>query len=132
MNKKRIYISSPSLWKEEQIFNEKLCDYLEENDFSVFLPQNNNGKEKKNRNKEFDNNVTGLKSCDVVISVMKYRRMDDDILVEMGMAHALGKQIIGLKTNFTFDPETLCDMVYGTMDEIAFGFKELADKLKNI
>jgi len=104
----RIYIAGPLFSDAELEYNEKLDKFLSDLGFTTFLPQRDGYKlvelEKKVGRKEalriiFDRDVQEIRVCDAVVFNMDGRVPDEGACVEIGIAYALGKECIGLKTD---------------------------------
>jgi len=104
----RIYIAGPLFCDAELEYNEKLDKFLSDLGFTTFLPQRDGYKlvelEKKVGRKEalgiiFDRDVQEIRVCDAVVFNMDGRVPDEGACVEIGIAYALGKECIGLKTD---------------------------------
>lgn len=107
MNKK-IYIAGPLFSQAELHFNEQVNEYLEGKGYTTFLPQRDgntlagllkNG-ESKERSIEiiFRLDVDEIRSSDYLLIILDGRVPDEGACVELGIAYALDKDCIGLKT----------------------------------
>ncbi|MCK9593002.1 MAG: nucleoside 2-deoxyribosyltransferase [Methanoregula sp.] len=113
--KKRIYVAGPLFSHAELKFNEIINEYLEGKGYSTFFPQRDgnkladllrNGDSKENSvNLIFNLDVEEIKKSDVLIIILDGRVPDEGACVELGIAYALNKICIGLKT----DPRCLMD-----------------------
>ena len=104
----KIYIAGPLFCEAELEYNKKLDTFLSDIGFATFLPQRDGYKlvklEKKVSRLEalriiFERDVQEIRNCDVVVFNMDGRVPDDGACVEIGIAYALGKECIGLKTD---------------------------------
>ena len=104
----RIYIAGPLFCDAELEYNEKIDKFLSDLGFTTFLPQRDGYKlvelEKKVGRSEavkmiFDRDVKEIRDCDAVVFNMDGRVPDEGACVEIGIAYAIGKVCIGLKTD---------------------------------
>ena len=114
------------------------------NGYEVFLPQEESGlayeqineKNKREINKKiFEEDVKGLRSCDILLFVLDGRVPDEGACVELGMAYAYGIPSLGFKTDtraldYTGDDNL---MIEACMDfRIVRNLNDLEEMLKNI
>ncbi len=92
-----LYIAAPLFSTAEREFNLRLCSELERRGHSVKLPQRDCSGE---REEIFRCCLSGLRSAGVVIAVLEGAGCDDGTAFEVGYAFALGKPILGLRTDF--------------------------------
>lgn len=52
------------------------------------------------RRKIFDGDITAIKNCDLFFIILNGRSVDEGAAVELGVAWALGKRIVGFKDDF--------------------------------
>ncbi|MEM3465559.1 MAG: nucleoside 2-deoxyribosyltransferase, partial [Candidatus Jordarchaeales archaeon] len=82
----------------------------------------------------YELNVSALKNSDVVVAVLDGANVDSGVAFEVGYATALGKQVIGLKTDHRvfskFEEVNL--MLEFSMKSICKTVEELIDFLKVI
>lgn len=106
--KKRIYIAGPLFCQAETEFNLKVDEFLSQLGYKTFLPQRDGHKlsdllihgEKSNAiNKIFELDVEEIRKSDILILIIDGRAPDEGACVELGIAYALGKRCIGLKTD---------------------------------
>ena len=104
----KIYIAGPLFCDAELEYNEGIDKFLSDLGFNTFLPQRDGYKlvelEKKVGRSEavrmiFDRDVQEIRDCDAVVFNMDGRVPDEGACVEIGIAYALGKECIGLKTD---------------------------------
>ncbi|MEM2047860.1 MAG: nucleoside 2-deoxyribosyltransferase [Candidatus Jordarchaeales archaeon] len=133
----RIYFSAPLFCEAERAFNEKVATRLREAGFEVWLPQEISiVKSESEGEKKFiyELNVSALKNSDVVVAVLDGANVDSGVAFEVGYATALGKQVIGLKTDHRvfskFEEVNL--MLEFSMKSICKTVEELIDFLKVI
>lgn len=107
--KKRIYIAGPLFSHAELRFNEVVNAFVEKKGYSTFFPQRDgkkladllhNGESKEKSTKIiFDLDVDEIKKADILIFILDGRVPDEGACVELGIAYALNKTCIGLKTD---------------------------------
>ena len=100
----RIYLAAPLFSEAERTYNSRIAALLRENLFEVYLPQDA-GDDSAARDMDvherlFSTNVLALERADVVVAIIDGADADSGTAWEMGYAHALGKAIIALRTDF--------------------------------
>ena len=97
----KIYFAAPLFDDMELRRNLEECKKLEEAGYTVFLPQRDAGEaaEGVDRNQLFKSDVTYVQSCDVLIAYIDGRVPDEGTVFEIGMAYALNKVIILIRTD---------------------------------
>lgn len=100
----KIYFAAPLFSDAERDFNKKMSELLRGHLFEVFLPQetgdNESSREASSNKRIFEENLSALKKCDIVVCVIDGADADSGASWEMGYAYALGKKIIALRTDF--------------------------------
>jgi nucleoside 2-deoxyribosyltransferase len=95
---KTIYLAAPLFSIAEQEFNQRLCDFLTKNGFTVFLPQ------KECANKDlpaiFATCKSGIDQSAVVLAVLDGADADSGTCWECGYAYAKEKPVVALRTDF--------------------------------
>ncbi|HDZ09178.1 nucleoside 2-deoxyribosyltransferase [Pseudohongiella sp.] len=104
----KVYLASPLFSIIERELNTSLCTILETS-FTVYLPQRDGPLIELDRDSTdsihtlkdmaFRSDIDALRSCDVMVAVLDGRALDEGVCIEMGFAKALGKRIIGVKTD---------------------------------
>jgi len=139
--KRRIYIAGPLFSKPELDFNEMVDSYLAGSGYSTFLPQRDgyllsdlvaSGESKSSAVKMiFEKDLLEIQRSDILVCILDGRVPDEGACVELGIAYALGKECIGLKT----DTRCLMDdldnpLITGTLKgRIARSIEELKEFL---
>jgi nucleoside 2-deoxyribosyltransferase len=100
----RVYLAAPLFSEAECNYNLSIAGLLRKNFFDVFLPQET-GDDSETRTKNgqikiFADNVSALKNSDILIAIIDGADADSGTSWEMGYASALGKKVIGLRTDF--------------------------------
>ena len=99
----KIFLAAPLFNEAEREFNSKIAEKLRENGFEVWLAQETpfiqqgTHKEKKTI---YEGDVSALSSSDVVVAVLDGMEVDSGVAYEIGYAKALGKPVIGIKTDY--------------------------------
>lgn len=99
----QIFLAAPLFNESEREFNKKVAEDLREAGFDVWMAQETSlikegfHEEKK---KIYEKDISALKASDVVVAVLDGVEVDSGVAFEMGFAKALGKPIIGLKTDY--------------------------------
>lgn len=107
MNMKRIYFAGPLFCQSEKEYNAKLTSVLEENGYSVFLPQRDGieaatvqGKTEAEISDDiFRKDTSEIQKADIFFMVLDGYVRDDGACVELGIAYASGKRCYGIKTD---------------------------------
>ncbi len=107
--KKRIYIAGPLFSHAELRFNEQVNEFIEKKGYTTFFPQRDgkkladllHNKESKEKSIKliFDLDVDEIKKADILIFILDGRVPDEGACVELGIAYALNKNCIGIKTD---------------------------------
>ncbi len=101
-NKKiKIYIAGPLCEEKDRKFLEKIDKLCRDLGFKTFLPHRDTGlfKNLKDIKKISKKDVEGLYKCDMLIGVLNGICVGAGTTWEMGYMQALGKKVIGLKTD---------------------------------
>ena len=130
----KVFLAAPLFSEAEREFNSKIAKRLRENGFEVWLAQETpfiqqgNHKEKK---KIYEGDILALKTSDVLAAVLDGVQVDAGVAYEMGYATALGKPIVGLKTDYrTFsEMEEVNLMLEVPLIKICKSIEELIDSL---
>jgi len=107
---KKIYFAAPLFNEMELKRNLEYTEKLEKEGYIVYLPQReaglsarilkNNLDEKEKINKEiFEKDLKGIKDADILLMCLDGRVPDEGACVELGIAYALNKKCIGIKTD---------------------------------
>ncbi len=100
----RIYLAGPLFTEAETDFNLKLHNYLEENLFDVYLPQEigdtSHTRYREEHARIFEIHLAALEECDIIVSVIDGADADSGTSWEMGYGFAKGKTVISLRTDF--------------------------------
>ena len=107
--KKMVYIAGPLFSQAELDFNEKVDGFLRELGYDTFLPQRDGnklsdliagGKSKNDAIKTiFDLDIEKIQKSDILLLILEGRVPDEGACVELGIAYALKKECVGLKTD---------------------------------
>lgn len=104
----KAYFAAPLFSDAERAFNVKVTDKLASH-IDIFLPQRDgrlivdlieNGFSPAEAKKQvFDIDVQAIRECDLIISILDGRSIDEGVAIELGYGYALGKPCWGLKTD---------------------------------
>ena len=104
-----IYLAAPLFNDMEKQRNEALDATLQHHGFRTYLPQRDGGvfadesagetSPAQLRTRIFTADIHAVKSCDILLFLFDGRVPDEGACFELGMAYALGKRCIGLKTD---------------------------------
>ena len=132
---KNVYLAAPLFSDAECDFNSKLRDELERIGLSVFLPQehsNDSIYERDARQESiFSKNVTAIEKADILVAVLDGVDVDSGTAWEIGYAHALGKPVCGLRTDFrTLGIEGTVNLMIERSVVLCTGLGELLERLE--
>ena len=130
----KIFLAAPLFNEAERAFNAQTAMTLRENGFEVWLAQeapflhHGNHREKK---MIYEGDILALKTSDVVVAVLDGAEVDAGVAYEMGYAKALGKPLVGLKTDYrTFSGmEEVNLMLAVSVSTLCRSIKEVIDFL---
>src|SRR5262249_26967231 len=104
----RLYIAAPLFSPSELAFNDAIRDQLSAC-HEVHLPQRDGPivaqlieggvRPSEAARRAYESDITAIKQCDVLIAVLDGRAIDEGVCVEIGFAKALGKHVIGFKSD---------------------------------
>jgi nucleoside 2-deoxyribosyltransferase len=103
----RVFIAAPLFSQAEREFNLKIDQVLRSAGFETVLPQRDIGdlwEHFKKHGEEayrdvYLRDLEAIKNSDVVVAVLDGNDVDSGVAFELGYARALGKPIIGIKTD---------------------------------
>jgi len=108
----KIYIAGPLCTKENREFLEELDKMCKEMGFATFLPhrdcglyEGDNGRIEEIAKRDLEE----IKECDVMIGVLNGICVGAGTAWEMGYAQAIGKRVIGLKSDRSIE-ESISDI----------------------
>lgn len=147
----RIYLAGPLFCQGERVFNLQLTGLLEQEGYSVFLPQRDGVQCDQPPYNEMTGEALGkaifkfdqdnLQECDVFLILLDGRVPDEGACVELGIAHShqtcLGRKIllIGLQTDVRSAYASLGmknnPMILGALDIIVDNEENLMTALRN-
>ncbi|MDO8726009.1 MAG: nucleoside 2-deoxyribosyltransferase [Candidatus Methanoperedens sp.] len=129
-----VYLAAPLFSEAELDFNRMLRDQIKSSGFKVFLPQedSNNVKDRDDRQSIiFSKNEAAIKSSDIIVAVVDGADVDSGTAWEIGYAYALGKPILGLRTDFrTLGIEGTVNLMIERSASLCTGIPELLNRLK--
>ncbi|MGB8781421.1 MAG: nucleoside 2-deoxyribosyltransferase [Candidatus Bathyarchaeia archaeon] len=133
----KVFLAAPLFSEAEREFNSKIAKRLRENGFEVWLAQEapfiqqGTHKEKK---RIYEGDISALKASDAIAAVLDGVEVDAGVAYEMGYATALGKPIVGLKTDYrTFsEMEEVNLMLEVALIKICKSMDELIDSLSKV
>ena len=104
-----VYISAPLFNEMEIEFNKKINEMLENIGLTTYLPQRDGGEDElllrdpklyvETGKRVFKRDVDALKNSKILLIILDGRTVDEGACVELGMAYAYGKIIIGFQTD---------------------------------
>lgn len=130
----KVFLAAPLFSEAERDFNSKVAKKLRDEGFEVWLAQESPFIHEgtfKEKEKIYEEDISALRSCDVVVAILDGVEIDSGVAFEMGYAAALKKPVIGLKTDHrTFSKVEevnlmlqvslikLCNTIEGVLDEL--------------
>ena len=99
----KVFLAAPLFNDAEREFNSKIAKILRENGFEVWVAQEGPFiKQDAHKEKKmiYDGDILALKTSDAVVALLDGIDVDSGVAYEMGYAKALGKPIVGLKTDY--------------------------------
>jgi nucleoside 2-deoxyribosyltransferase len=101
----RIFFSGPLFSEAERSYNASIAARLLKEGFEVWLPQEK-GIVKKGTAPEkqylFKEDLEGIRGSAVILAILDGTDVDAGTAFELGYAHAIGKPLFGLKTDYRF------------------------------
>ncbi|MDD1745942.1 MAG: nucleoside 2-deoxyribosyltransferase [Candidatus Methanoperedens sp.] len=129
-----VYLAAPLFSEAELDFNRMLRNEIKRCGFNVFLPQedSNNVKDRDDRQMIiFRKNEAAIKSSDIIVAVVDGADVDSGTAWEIGYAYALGKSILGLRTDFrTLGIEGTVNLMIERSAVLFASIPELLNRLK--
>lgn len=131
----KIYIAGPLCEKENRQFLEEIDKICREFGFETFLPHRDAGLYEGDENKIKEISKRDLEEiykCDLIIGILNGICVGAGTAWEMGYAQAIGKKVIGLKTDNPLNKSIgdISVIIAGQVD-IVENIKELKEKLKH-
>lgn len=101
----KVYVAGPLFTLAEQRFNLDLADSLKKTNphLELVLPQLKNQELEKDENfvpAIFDYCIEMVNQCQLMLAILDGADADSGTCIEMGLAYAQGKPIIGVRTDF--------------------------------
>ena len=131
----KIYIAGPLCTKEDRAFLEKLNKICKELGFDTFLPHRDAGLFKDLKDIQYisKRDVEELYKCNVLIGVLDGICVGSGTAWEMGYFQALGKKVIGLKTDRKVNESIseISAVIAGQVD-IVESLEELKEELEKL
>lgn len=104
ININHIYLAAPLFTKGEQDFNLSVCKYLTDNDYQVFLPQQECAQ--KQGEDIYQTCLSGLKSAAIVVAILDGADADSGTCWECGYAVSQDIPVIAVRTDFRVSGDT--------------------------
>jgi nucleoside 2-deoxyribosyltransferase len=99
----KVFLAAPLFSEAERAFNATVAATLREQGFEVWLAQEApflHHDDPHEKQTIYDGDILALKASDVVVAVLDGVEVDAGVAFEMGYAAALGKLLLGLKTDY--------------------------------
>ena len=132
----KIYVAGPLCSEDNRKFLEKIDNICKEFGFKTFLPHRDAGLYEGDENKIKEISQRDLKEiyeCDIMIGVLNGICVGAGTAWEMGYAQAIGKKVIGLKSDRVLN-EAIGDVsvIIAGCVEIVESIEELKRELKKL
>jgi len=132
---RNVYLAAPLFSDAECDFNSMLRDQLEGISMSVFLPQEHSNDIDSGRDARqesiFSKNVAAIDKADILVAVLDGVDVDSGTAWEIGYAHALGKPVYGLRTDFrTLGIEGVVNLMVERSVMLCTDLGELVERLE--
>lgn len=98
----KVFLAAPLFSEAERDFNSKVAKRLRDKGFEVWLAQESpfiHEGTSREKQKIYEKDISALKACDVVVAVLDGAKVDSGVAFETGYAVAIGKPVMGLKTD---------------------------------
>ncbi len=101
-----VYLAAPLFTQVERRWNRELARLLEERveGLEVVLPQDyrvdGRFNDRQRLEELFTRCIEGVRAADVIVAILDGPDADSGVAFEMGYAHASGKPIVGVRTDF--------------------------------
>ena len=134
-NQKKIYIAGPLCEEKTRQFLEEIDKICKELGFETFLPHRDAGlyDGDESKIKEISNiDVQEIKDCDLMVGILDGIYVGAGTAWEMGYAQAIGKKVIGLKTDKKIkDSIPDISVIIAGCVNLVESLEELKENLKN-
>lgn len=133
----KVFLAAPLFSESERDFNSRIAKKLRESGFEVWFAQESpfiqEGTHEEKR-RIYEGDISALKAYDVVVAVLDGVEVDAGVAYEIGYAKALGKPIIGLKTDYrTFSKMEEINLILEVpLGKICKSIDEVIHSLKKI
>ena len=136
----KIYQAGPLFTEGERLWHKHFQSHLESRGFTALWPGDLItshdvtlwGKDAPKKILEADKTL--LLDCDAVVALLDGPQVDDGTAWEIGFAHAMGKPVFGIRTDFRNGGEsagaTVNAMIEGCVECIARSMDELVQELR--
>jgi nucleoside 2-deoxyribosyltransferase len=99
----RVFLAAPLFSEAERNFNTQVAGELRAAGFDVWLAQEAPFIQKGSADEKraiFDGDIEAVRNSDIILALLDGIDVDPGVAFELGYAHALGKPIFGLKTDY--------------------------------
>lgn len=115
----RIYLAGPIFDEASLRWRTFVAALLERYGHDVFLPEDGEGDDSRDKNGICRNNFLSMVGSNIVVAILDGPGVDDGTAVEIGYAYAKGIPVVGLRTpRFERRLVNLNHMVCGVCDKI--------------
>jgi nucleoside 2-deoxyribosyltransferase len=130
----KVFLAAPLFSEAEREFNSKIAKRLRDSGFEVWLAQEAAFIQKgthKEKKMIYESDISALRTSGAVVAVLDGIEVDAGVAYEVGYAKALGKPVVGFKTDYrTFSGmEEVNLMLEVSLVKICRSIDELIDAL---
>jgi len=123
----KIYLSGPLFSRAEIEWADKIKSSLESQlEAEVIWPHETASGSPK---EIFETNLRALMGCDLMVAILDGPQVDDGTAWEMGYFYALGKRILGVRTDFRMAGEAPESKVNAMVEHACLSVEESLDEL---
>lgn len=139
----KIYLAAPLFNEMESTRNQRFSEFLESENFEVYLPQRDGGlfyelikkgySINETRNLIFKKDIEAVYKSDIILCLLDGRVLDEGMCIELGIAYANEKICLGYKTDQRSQDKYGNNIILdGTISKIFNNKKDLISHLESI
>lgn len=132
MSRGLVYVAGPLFDEGERWWIGEVDRVVAAAGYATFLPHRDNpDKTADNVRDIYENNVSAIDRCDLVVASLNGLTTDDGTAWEVGYAAAKGVRVVGIHTDWRrrFDDEIVNLMIECSLERIVHSLEDLAEAL---
>ncbi|MDW3218313.1 MAG: nucleoside 2-deoxyribosyltransferase [Acidimicrobiales bacterium] len=132
MSRGLVYVAGPLFDEGERWWITEVDRVVAAAGYATFLPHRDNpDKTADNVRDIYENNVSAIDRCDLVVASLNGLSTDDGTAWEVGYAAAKGVRVVGIHTDWRrrFDDEIVNLMIECSLERIVHSLEDLAEAL---